>query len=55
MEQGYFKGHDLHTLSLIVFGIMSEGSRSFELAEDVQKARADMGKAFLLFMTNARD
>lgn len=54
MREGYFKGHELRSLSIIIFGIISEGSRSFELASDVQKAREDIGNAFLLFMNNVR-
>ncbi len=54
MEMGYFQGHELRPLSIILFGIISEGSRSFELVEDVTKARKDIGNAFLLFMNNVR-
>lgn len=54
LEAGYFKGHNLKSLSVIIFGILSEGSRSFELADDVMKAREDIGNAFVLFMENVR-
>lgn len=54
LGMGYFKGHDPRSLSIIIFGIISEGSRSFELADDIQKARDSMGKSFVLFMETAR-
>lgn len=54
LGMGYFKGHDPRSLSIIIFGIISEGSRSFELAEDINKARDAMGKSFVLFMETAR-
>lgn len=55
IAEGYFEGHELRSLSIIIFGILSEGGRSFELADDVGKARQDIGNAFLLFMEKARD
>lgn len=54
MAMGYFKGHDLRSLSMMVFGFISEGGRSFELAEDVAAARASVGKSFVLLMESAR-
>jgi AcrR family transcriptional regulator len=54
MELGYFKGHDIRSLGIIIFGIISEGSRSFELTDNVAQAREDIGKAFVLFMNNVR-
>ncbi len=51
---GYFQGHDLRSLSIMIFGIISEGSRSFELAEDVTAARASVGNSFILLMEAAR-
>lgn len=54
IANGHFKGHHIHPLSIILFGILSEGSRSFELAEDVMKARQEIGDAFLLFMEKVR-
>lgn len=54
IDAGYFKGHDMKSLSIIIFGILSEGSRSFELTDDVPKARADIGNTFQLFMEKAR-
>jgi AcrR family transcriptional regulator len=53
-SMGYFKGHDPRSLSIMIFGIISEGSRSFELADDIKKAREAMGKSFVLFMETAR-
>ena len=54
MGMGYFKGHDPRSLSIIIFGIISEGSRSFELADDIVKAREAMGRSFVMFMESAR-
>jgi AcrR family transcriptional regulator len=54
IKMGYFKGHDPRSLSIMIFGIISEGSRSFELAEDIKHAREAMGKSFVLFMECAR-
>lgn len=54
LEAGYFKGHSIQSLSILIFGMVSEGSRSFELADDVGKARSDLGAAFTLLMENAR-
>lgn len=54
IDAGYFKGHDLQSLSIIVFGIISEGARSFEIANDVEKARNDVGNAFTMFMEKVR-
>lgn len=54
LGMGYFKGHDPRSLSIMVFGIISEGSRSFELADDIHQAREAMGKSFVLFMETAR-
>lgn len=55
MAIGYFKGHDLRSLSVMIFGIVSETSRSFELAEDVTEARRRLGDTFVRFMEAARD
>lgn len=51
---GYFKGHDSRTLVTLIFGILSEGGRMFELAGDVPKARATIGDAFVRLMEAAR-
>ena len=51
---GYFKGHDLRALNIMIFGILSESSRSFELADNVPQARESIGKNFVLFMESAR-
>ncbi len=54
LEDGYFKGHEVKTLSLLVFGMISENARGFELAEDVQAARTTVGNAFVMLMEKAR-
>ena len=54
INQGYFKGHDARALGIMIFGFISEGGRSFELANDVQKARSDIGDNFVMFMEKAR-
>jgi AcrR family transcriptional regulator len=53
-EEGYFKGQDPRALGIMIFGFISEGGRSFELANDVQKAREDIGQNFVMFMEKAR-
>ncbi len=54
MSSGYFKGYDLGTLALMIFGMLSESSRSFELADDVGVAREMVGKTFVNFVETAR-
>lgn len=51
---GHFKGHDIRPLSIVIFGMISEGARSFELAQDITSARRDVGNAFVLLMERAR-
>lgn len=53
-QQGHFKGMDSRSLGIIIFGIISEGGRSFELVEDIAKAREDLGRTFVSFMETAR-
>lgn len=53
-EAGYFKGQDARALGIMIFGFLSEGGRSFELASDVQKARSDIGTTFVAIMEKAR-
>jgi AcrR family transcriptional regulator len=53
INAGYFKGHEVRPLSLLIFGMLSESGRSFELAQDVKKAREEVEKSFLLFMEKA--
>jgi AcrR family transcriptional regulator len=54
-KMGYFKGHDPRSLSVMIFGILSEGGRSLELAEDIHKARDSLGRSFVLLMEAARE
>ncbi len=54
LAQGYFKGHDLEPLSIILLGFLSEAGRSFELSDDVLKAREDIGRNFVMLMEKAR-
>lgn len=54
LDAGYFKGHNTRSLGLLIFGILSEGGQSFELADNVQKARDEIGNSFVLFMEKAR-
>jgi AcrR family transcriptional regulator len=53
LAAGYFKGHNPRSLGTLIFGILSEGGRSFELADNVPKAREDIGNAFVLLMEKA--
>jgi AcrR family transcriptional regulator len=54
IKAGYFKGHEPRTLMMMIFGIISESGRSFELSEDVVKTRKTLGDTFILFMEQAR-
>ena len=54
MDAGYFKNHDRRVLALMIFGMLSESSRSFELAKDVKIARESVGTTFVNFMEAAR-
>lgn len=53
-NDGYFEGHDQRALGIMIFGFISEGGRSLELASDIQKARTDIGNSFVMFMEKAR-
>ena len=53
LDAGYFKGHELRPLSMMIFGMISESGRSFELAEDIAKARKIVGETFTIFLRNA--
>lgn len=53
-EEGYFKDHDPRSLGLMIFGFISEGGRSFELAKDIPQARKAIGDTFVMFMERAR-
>lgn len=50
---GYFNSYDPHSLLIIIFSMISEGGRSFELAKDVGKSREQLGRDFVLFMERA--
>ena len=53
LDAGYFKGHELRPLSMMIFGMISESGRSFELADDIAKARQIVGSTFTTFLQNA--
>lgn len=54
LADGHFKGHEPNTLMMMVFGIISESGRSFELSDDVVQTRKALGDTFTLFMERAR-
>jgi len=54
IKDGYFKGHEPRTLIMMVFGILSESGRSFELSDDVIQTRQTLGDCFTRFMEHAR-
>lgn len=54
VRAGYFKGHDPRTLMMMIFGILSESGRSFELSEDVPKSRQVLGDTLTRFLVSAR-
>lgn len=53
-QEGYFKQYDEASLGLMIFGIISESSRSFELAADIEAARQAAGDTFVMLMEKAR-
>lgn len=54
IKDGYFKGHDPRTLMMMIFGIISESGRSFELVDDVPKRRKELGDTLTRFLETAR-
>ncbi|PZO85757.1 MAG: hypothetical protein DI626_07165 [Micavibrio aeruginosavorus] len=50
---GYFKQYDPQSLMIIIFSMISEGGRSFEISSDVKKSRELLGRDFVLFMERA--
>lgn len=54
INSGYFKGHEPRTLMMMIFGIISESGRSFELSDDVTKSRKILGDTLVLFLERAR-
>ncbi len=54
IQDGYFKDYHTASLGLMIFGIISESSRSFELAENVDMARKHAGDTFIMLMEKAR-
>lgn len=51
---GYLKKLQPETLKLMIFGMLSESGRSFELVDDVLKAREEIGENFSIFMDGVR-
>lgn len=54
LRAGYFKGHEPRTLMMMIFGIISESVRSFEVSEDVPKTRKQLGDTLVMFLEKAR-
>lgn len=54
IRAGYFKGHEPRTLMMMVFGILSESGRSFELSDDIPKTRKVLGDTLVRFLETAR-
>lgn len=54
MAAGHFEGHNSKTLIMLIFGMISETGRGFEMADNVPKAREDIGQAFTLLLEKAR-
>lgn len=53
-EKGFLQKLKPELLRLMIFGMLSEGGRSFELAEDVITAREELGHNFRIFMDGVR-
>jgi AcrR family transcriptional regulator len=54
INRGYLKRLKPDALRVMIFGMLSEGGRSFELADDVAKAREELGQNFTIFMDSVR-
>ena len=58
MQSAYSRGHlkklKPDILKIMIFGMLSEGGRSFEISEDIQKAREELGHNFKIFMEGVR-
>lgn len=54
IQSGYFKSHDPRTLMMMIFGIISESGRSFEISDDIPKHRKQLGDTFIRFLEAAR-
>ena len=46
LEKGYFSGHTQDTISIFLFGILSEIGRSMDSSPDVRVTRKVFGHAF---------
>lgn len=53
-QDGYFQQYNESSLGLMIFGIISESSRSFELAADIEATRQAAGTTFVMLMEKAR-
>lgn len=54
LRAGYFKGHDPRILMMMIFGILSESGRSFEISTDIITTRKLLGDTLVLFLEKAR-
>lgn len=52
-DAGHFQSYDAHSLLIMIFSMISEGGRSFELSEDIPRSREQLGKDFALLMERA--
>ena len=53
-KAGYLKKLKPEILRVMIFGMLSEGGRSFEISEDIQKSREELGHNFKAFMEGVR-
>jgi AcrR family transcriptional regulator len=54
IESGYFRGHNPRLLMMMIFGIISESGRSFEISNDIPKSRQELGDTLVKFLETAR-
>lgn len=54
LRAGYFKGHEPRLLMMMIFGIISESVRSFEVSEDIPATRKQLGDTLVMFLEKAR-
>lgn len=54
LREGYFKGHEPKTLMMMIFGIISESVRSYELSDNIPQTKKQLGDTLVLFLEKAR-
>jgi len=53
-NKGFFKEYDAYSLSILTFGMLSEGGRSLEIAKDIDASCERLKTDYTIFMEKAR-